>query len=189
MTKKAILLLVEGFEEVEAITPIDYLRRANVEVTVAAIGTSLTVRGSRGLTVVADTTLPDLIKRNEAKAEIWDAIVLPGGNPGAPNLAASTEAAALVREMTAAGKLICAICAAPALVLAPMGLLAGKTFTCFPGFEEKVQGGHWSQERVVTDGQLITSRAAGTTGDFSIAIIKTLVSEAEGDRVAKAVLL
>jgi 4-methyl-5(b-hydroxyethyl)-thiazole monophosphate biosynthesis len=96
--------------------------------------------------------------------------------------------------MAAAGKWLCAICAAPALVLAPLGLLSGRRFTCYPGMETKVLAGEWSEERVVvsgnpTGGGLITSRGAGTAGAFAVAIIGQLLSEAEGEKIAKAVLL
>jgi 4-methyl-5(b-hydroxyethyl)-thiazole monophosphate biosynthesis len=188
MSKKAVVLLAEGFEEVEAVTPIDYLRRAGVEVTTAAIGESQAVKGSRGITVTADTTLAALAKQ-EAGPASWDAVVIPGGLPGAANLAASAEAGALLKEMAAAGKLVCAICASPAMVLAPLGLLSGKQFTCFPGKEQMVKGGAWSQDRVVVDGNIITSRAAGTAGNFAVAIIGKLLGEAEGKKVAESVLL
>ena len=189
MAKKAIVLLAEGFEEVEAITPVDYLRRAGVEVTTAAIGESLTVKGARGIPVVADTTLAALVKQGKAGASSWDAVVIPGGMPGASNLAASGETGALLKEMAVTGKLVCAICASPAVVLAPLSLLSGKKFTCYPRMEEKVKEGTWSQDRVVVDGTIITSRGAGTAGSFAVAIIGKLLSEAEGKKVAESVLL
>jgi 4-methyl-5(b-hydroxyethyl)-thiazole monophosphate biosynthesis len=189
MTKNAIVLLAEGFEEVEAVTPIDYLRRAGVAVTIAAIGSNLAVMGARGITVCADTSLHDLVTQEKEPAELWDAVIIPGGMPGAVNLAASPETGALITAMAAAGKLVCAICAAPAVVLAPLGVLSGKKFTCYPGLEEKVQGGIWSVETVAIDGSIITSRGAGTAGAFAVAIISKLLGETEGEKVAKAVLL
>lgn len=187
MSKKAIVLLAEGFEEVEAVTPVDYLRRAGVEVTVAAIGENLTVKGARaGLQILAETALAQLVKKGTA---IWDAVIVPGGMPGAANLAACQNTCALLKDMAAAGKLICAICASPAVVLAPLGLLSGRNFTCSPGMEEKVTDAFWSCERVVVDGNIITSRAAGTAGEFSIAIIKALLGEETGKKTAESVLL
>ena len=91
--------------------------------------------------------------------------------------------------MAAAGKLVCAICASPALVLAPLGILNGKKFTCYPGMEEKVQNGSWSADRVVVDDNIITSRAAGTSGEFSIAIIAALTDEETAKKIAETVLL
>jgi len=184
--KKAIVLLAEGFEEVETVTPIDYLRRAGAEVTVAAIGNSLTVKGSRGIQVTADTMLEELVKQGFGS---WDAVIVPGGMPGAKNLAASKETSALLKETAAAGKLICAICASPAVVLSPLGLLSGKKFTCYPGMEETVSEGTWLETRVVVDGNIITSRGAGTAGEFSIAIIAALSGKDEAEKIAKAVLL
>jgi len=187
--KTAIVILAEGFEEVEAVTPIDYLRRAGVEVAVAAIGESLAVRGARGILVTADGTLKSLAGRRKAEDGMWDAVVVPGGIPGAQNIAASRDAGVLIVGTAAAGKLVCAICAAPAVVLAPLGILSGRRFTCYPGMEEKVEGGRWSREPVVTDGNVITSRAAGTSGLFSAAIIERLLGRPEADRITSAVLL
>ena len=191
MAKKAIVLLADGFEEVEAVTPIDYLRRAGVEVTTAAIADSLTVKGRwGGLKVTADTPLADALAEfaKEGTGD-WDAIIVPGGMPGAQNIAASEEAGSLIKKMAAKGRLICAICAAPAVVLFPLGLLSGKKFTCYPGMEEKVSGGEWSDRRVVVDGNIITSRGAGTAGEFAIAIIEKLLDEAAAKKIANAVLL
>jgi 4-methyl-5(b-hydroxyethyl)-thiazole monophosphate biosynthesis len=199
MTKKAVVLLAEGFEEVEAVTPIDYLRRAGIEVTIAAIGGGLAVKGARGITVNADTTLGELAQKAAAHSSLltahcsllteYDAVVIPGGMPGAPNIAASKEAGALIAEVAAEGKLVCAICASPAVVLAPLGLLSGKRFTCYPGMEEKVGDGKWTDGNVVIDGNIITSRGAGTAGEFAVAVIGELLGKTEGDRIAKSVLL
>jgi len=187
MAKNAIILLAEGFEEVEAVTPIDYLRRAGITVTLAAIGESLSVKGARGITVNTDALLCDIIKQGETAA--FDAVIIPGGMPGATNIAASKEAAAVITEMASAGKLVCAICAAPAVVLAPLGILSGKKFTCYPGMEEKVQGSKWTDNSVAIDGTTITSRSAGTAGVFAVAIITQLLGQAAGDKIAQAVLL
>ena len=173
----------------EAVTPVDYLRRAGLEVISAAIGGSLAIRGARGITINADVTLGELAGKGKAADASWDAVILPGGMPGASNLAASRETGALLREMAAAGKWVCAICASPAVVLAPLGLLSGKKFTCYPGMEEKVRGGKWSGDRVVVDGNIITSRGAGTAGAFAVAVIGGLLGEAEGKKVAESVLL
>ncbi|MCL2213852.1 MAG: DJ-1/PfpI family protein [Treponema sp.] len=187
MPKKAIVLLADGFEDVEAVTPIDYLSRAGVEVTAASITENLTVTSRWGrIRITACAALADLVKQNDNS---WDAVILPGGIPGAVNLAASKETGALLTETAAAGKLVCAICASPALVLAPLGLIKGKRFTCYPGLEEKVTGSIWSDDRVVTDGNIITSRAAGTAGEWSIAIINKLIDKASADKITETVLL
>ena len=197
MGKKAILLLAEGFEEVEALTPVDYLRRAGIEVTIASVGNmgeSLLVTGSHGIKAAADTALESLAAEKKLDPAAWDAVIIPGGLPGADNLAASPEAGLLIKSMTAAGKLVCSICASPARVLGPLGLLAGKKFTCYPGQEANIRSGDAAgaerlQDRVVIDGNLITSQGAGTAGEFSIAIIAKLAGEAEAEKLAERLLL
>ena len=201
MAKKVIVFLAEGFEEVEAVTPIDYLRRAGIEVTAAAVGLKapgkdLAVIGSRRIAVVADASLESLIEGKKLDPAGWDGVVVPGGIPGSDNLAASKEVGDFIKGMAAAGKWVCAICAAPARVLSPLGLLAGRSFTCFPGEEEKVgapgsasAGAVWKKDRVVVDGNFITSRGAGTAGEFACAIIAKLIGEAEAKNLAERVLL
>ncbi|HCC37579.1 MAG TPA: DJ-1 family protein [Treponema sp.] len=192
MGKRVVELLAEGFEEIEALTPVDYLRRAGIEVVTAAVGEARDVRGARNIVVVADTMLAEWLKSE--RAEDWDAIILPGGLRGSENLAASRESGALVERMAAAGKWVCAICAAPAVALSPLGLLAGRKFTCYPGLEEKVRDGVWLRDRVVIDenpsgGGLITSRSAGCAGEFAVAIIGRLAGEDAGEKIAQSVLL
>ncbi|MDR2079210.1 MAG: DJ-1/PfpI family protein [Treponema sp.] len=189
MQKKVILFLADGFEEVEALTPIDYLRRAGIEVTTVSVSANPAVKGAHGLPVMADSTLTELAGLGRLGAKSWDGVLLPGGMPGASNIAASEGASALLREMDAAGKLVCAICASPAGVLAPLGLLSGRRFTCFPGMEEKVSGARWSEDRVVVDGNIVTSRAAGTAGAWAAAIIGKLTGENEAKKLAQSVLL
>jgi 4-methyl-5(b-hydroxyethyl)-thiazole monophosphate biosynthesis len=184
MAVKAIVLLAEGFEDVEAATPIDYLRRAGAEVTVAAVGGGRSVRSSRGLVVVADALLADL----DAGAA-WDAVVLPGGLPGAANLAASPAVRALALSAAASGRLVAAICAAPAVALQAFGLLAGRRYTCAPGKEAGVADGTWSDERVVVDGNIVTSRGAGTAGEWAAAIVACLFGPAAAAELRRSVLL
>ena len=198
--KRALVLLADGFEEVEALTPVDYLRRAGIEtVTAAVAGREKIVKGSHDIQVYADTVLSEMAQKKELTPALWDAVVIPGGMPGTNNLVSSKEACAFIREMAGANKWVCAICAAPALVLGPLGLLENRNYTCFPGMEDKVMetktpGAKWFEDRVVTDanpkeGGIITSRGAGTAGEFSIAIIKVLLSEAEAGSLAARVLL
>ncbi|MDR2542803.1 MAG: DJ-1/PfpI family protein [Treponema sp.] len=185
--KKAIVLLADGFEDVEAVTPIDYLKRAGIEVTSASISGNLTVTSRWGvIKLITDTTLMDVQKSG---IESWDAVILPGGIPGATNLAASEETNRFIKEMAAAGKLVCAICASPVVILAPLGLLDGKKFTCYPGMEDKIPQGKWQDTDVVVDGNILTSRAAGTSGQFAVAIIEKLLDEAAAKKIAEAVLL
>ena len=187
MIKKVIVLLADGFEEVETVTPITFLRRAGIEVVAASIGKSVTAKGARGVQMIADTTLAEAGKD-------FDAVVVPGGLKGAENIASCEKAGNLLKEMAAAGKLVCAICASPALVLAPLGLLKGKKFTCYPGMEEKIIENGWpcgelSLCDTVVDENIITSRAAGTAGDFAITIIENLLDEETAKKIAASVLL
>jgi 4-methyl-5(b-hydroxyethyl)-thiazole monophosphate biosynthesis len=180
--KTACVLLADGFEEVEAITPIDYLRRAGIEVHIVGV-TGKTVSGSHGIRVEAGLGA-------EGFNRDYDCIVVPGGGRGADNIAASPAAVFLIKRHFAAGALIAAICAAPATVLdAACGILKGRRFTGFPGTETKVHGATFSEDRVVTDGNLITSRAAGSAGEFSRAIVAALAGEEEAQTLASKVLL
>jgi 4-methyl-5(b-hydroxyethyl)-thiazole monophosphate biosynthesis len=191
MAKKIVLLLADGFEDVEAVTPIDYLRRAGVEVTVASVGGTRTVKSSRSLTVQADTTLAELAREGKLRSDQWDGVIIPGGMPGATNVAASVTAATLIKDLAAAKKMIGAICAAPAVVLGPLGVLAGRRFTCYPGMEKDVSGAYWAGEkdRVVVDGTLITSRGPGTAGEWAKEMITRLVDTAMAEKIAQATLL
>jgi 4-methyl-5(b-hydroxyethyl)-thiazole monophosphate biosynthesis len=180
--KRACVILAEGFEEVEAITPVDYLRRAGVEVTVAGLG-ARRVMGGHGITVEADLSL------SEAAGD-FDAVIVPGGAKGAANLAASPEAASFIKRHFSAGRLVAAICAAPAVVLhGACGILAGRRFTGYPGTESQVSGAFFVPDAVVLDGNLLTSRAAGTAGRFARALVSLLLGEEAASEVAAKVLL
>ncbi|MDR1411694.1 MAG: DJ-1/PfpI family protein [Spirochaetaceae bacterium] len=182
MAKKAVVFLADGFEEVEAVTPIDYLRRAGVELTTVSISGNRTVTGSHNIPVTADKTLAEA-------GGVYDALLLPGGGQGAANMAACAELGRLLREQAASGRIVAAICASPAVVLAPLGLIEGRRFTCYPGMEKETKGGKWSEDRVVIDGNIVTSRGAGTAADWAVALIGLLLSPADGEKLAKAVVL
>ncbi|MDR2070526.1 MAG: DJ-1/PfpI family protein [Treponema sp.] len=184
MSKKALVFLADGFEEVEAVTPVDYLRRAGIVVTTASIGGSKTVTGAHGIQVIADSLITEL-----PDGTVWDVLVCPGGMPGASNIAASASASALLKAQAAAGRWIGAICASPAVVLFPLGLLQDRRFTCYPGMEGRVNGACWLPDPVVTDGNIITSRGAGTAGLFARAIIGQVLSQEKAAAVAESVLL
>ena len=180
--KTACVLLADGFEEVEAVTPIDYLRRAGIEVHIIGV-TGKTVSGSHGIRIEATLGA-------EGYNGDYDCVVVPGGGRGADNIAANPAAVYLIRRHFEAGKLVAAICAAPVVVLhAACGILKGRRFTGYPGTEAKVEGAYFSPDRVVVDGNLITSRAAGSAGEFAIAIAAALVGEGAGAELASSVLL
>jgi len=185
--RRAVVFLADGFEDIEAVTPIDYLSRAGIEITTVSISDSLIVTSRwGGIRITADTTLNELVKQGN---NIYDAVIIPGGMSGAANLAACEKAGSFIKEMAAAGKTICAICASPVIVLAPLGLITGRKFTCYPALEEKVTDAVWSDERVVTDGNIITSRSAGTAGEFAVAIIKKLTDIETAEKISESVLL
>jgi 4-methyl-5(b-hydroxyethyl)-thiazole monophosphate biosynthesis len=171
MTKKALSILARGFEEIEAITPIDLLKRAGVHVTVAGVG-GISIKGGRTqITVLADKNIEEI-------HEDFDAIILPGGMPGAANLAASEKVNEIIKEAHKKNKIIAAICASPAVVLTPLGILKNKAATCFPGMEKDFNATtQFKNSSTIVDGNIITSQAAGTAFDFSIKIIEKLLGE------------
>ena len=183
MERRAAVIIAEGTEEIEAITPGDVLARAGVGVTYLGVGTT-TPTGSRGLPLRADTLV------EMAGDDLFDAVVVPGGTKGAANIAASDFACALISRHAQEEKLIGAICAAPAVVLAPLGLLDGRRATCYPGLEERF--GHTTThgiEDVVEDGNLITSRGAGTAMAFSLVLARRLTDEQTARKVAEGMLV
>ncbi len=182
MAKKALVILADGFEEIEAVTPIDVLRRAGVDVTVAGLN-SKTVTGAHNVRFEADVTLSNY-------QELPDAVILPGGMPGAKNLGESKQVLDLVKKMDAAKKLIGAICAAPALALTPAGVLNGKKATCYPGFEKSFTSSvRFSQDRVVVDGNVVTSRGPGTALEFALELVEKLVSREQAESLRAGLLV
>lgn len=178
--KKVVVLLAEGFEEVEAVTPIDFLRRAGCEVTVAGV-TGDAVAGAHGIVVRTDARVSEC-------SDGYDAVVVPGGMPGASNVAASSDAISLISRVKTEGGIVAAICAAPAVVLAPNGFLDGKTATCYPGYESGFGDTTFSEERVVVDGKTITSRGPGTAAEFALRLIHTLVGEEQASELHEGTL-
>ncbi len=179
--KRVALLLADGFEEVEAITPIDFLRRAGIQVDLLGVKSEM-VTGSHGISVKADT-------RIMGYRTMPDGVILPGGMPGAQNIADSSEAITLAKMVGEAGNMIAAICAAPAVVLAAHGFLDGKRATCYPGYESAFgENTEFSEESVVVDGTTITSRGAGTAAAFSLAVIRYLAGSEAADKVARETL-
>lgn len=174
---RVLLPLAPGCEELEAVTVIDLLRRAGIEVVTAGLQPGI-VKASRGTQLVPDTTL-DAVLRDE-----FDMIVLPGGMPGAQHLRDDPRIIALLRNMAEQGKYTAAICAAPA-VLAEAGLLAGKRATSYPGYLDQmhVPGMAYLKDAVVADGKILTSRGPGTAMDFALALIEALTGKAKRDEV------
>jgi 4-methyl-5(b-hydroxyethyl)-thiazole monophosphate biosynthesis len=169
--------LAQGCEELEAVTVVDLLRRAGIEVITAGLDAQ-PVRASRGMTLIADMSL------DEALQQEFDMIVLPGGLPGADHLRDDPRVIDLLKKMAASDRYTAAICAAPR-VLAHAGLLDGKRATSFPGAldVDAVPGIDYQQAPVVMDDKVITSRGPGTAMDFALTLIETLVGKHQRDEV------
>jgi 4-methyl-5(b-hydroxyethyl)-thiazole monophosphate biosynthesis len=174
---RVLVPLAEGFEEIEAVTIVDLLRRAEIEVHTAALA-GRRVTGSHGIAVEADRTLDDV------RSADYDMIVLPGGMPGADHLRKDARVLRLLRETAASGRFVAAICAAPG-VLAQAGLLEGRAATSYPGFlkPDSAPGMRLSDAAVVVDGKVVTSRGPGTAIDFTLALIELLVGHEVADAV------
>ena len=188
MAKKAIVFIANGSEEIEALTPVDYLRRAGVEVTLTGVESHATGDGaqyvecSHGVRVMVDCDVAAL----SGAASDADAVVVPGGMPGATNIAASAAACGIVRAANASGRLVCAICAAPAVVLPATGALDGKRWTCYPGMESEA-GAHAERYQsgvpFVHDANLITGRGPGAAEQWAMEIVRTLCGDAVAQKV------
>lgn len=175
------VFLANGFEEIEAITIIDVLRRGNVDVRTVGIG-SKTVTGTHGVQVEAD------LADREASASAAEMIVLPGGQPGTDNLGKSEIVTNMIRDFAATGKRIAAICAAPT-VLGHVGVLSGRMAVCYPGCEGALKGAKIGAENVVCDGNIVTSKGPGTAMEFSLTLLKILKGENAAAEVAAGMLL
>ena len=179
----AIVLMAEGSEEIETYAPADVLVRAGIEVTVAGVN-GLTPTGSRGLAMRAERLMGAI------RGQLFDAVVVPGGNGGADAIAKSDEAMLCIRNHAEPGRLIAAICAAPAVVLGPAGLLAGKRATGYPSTREMFPAdATYVDEAVVEDGNLITSKGPATAIAFGLAIAARLTDEATAREVAEGMLV
>jgi len=180
MSKKVIVPLATGFEEIEALTIVDVLRRAGVEVVMAALD-SLHVTGAHGIVVVADVLIKDV------DGTAYDLIALPGGLPGATNLAADATTQALLKSFDAKGKAIAAICAAP-YALQTAGVLKN-SYTCYPGYQAKIDRvGYTDKDKVVIDANITTSQGPSTAILFALTLVEQLCSKEIKDNLAKDLL-
>ena len=173
------MFLANGFEEVEALCPLDLLRRAGLQVTTVGIGGD-TVVGAHGIAVQAD--MPDTMYR-DSRPEM---IILPGGMPGTRHLDESRTVDSALRAAAASNAYLAAICAAP-LVLGKRGYLVGKRATCFPGFEDDLTGATLCTDGVVVDGRVITARGMGVALKFGLALVATLKDEATARELRAAI--
>ncbi|MBO5306271.1 MAG: DJ-1/PfpI family protein [Clostridia bacterium] len=175
------LFLAEGFEEIEALTPVDILRRAGKEVCTVGVGAK-TVTGAHGISVTADMDEKDF------KDETPEMIILPGGMPGTLNLDASPTVQSAIDTAVKADAYIAAICAAPT-ILGKRGLLKGKAATCYPSMEDGLLGATLSQSKVVRDGKIITAAGMGVALPFSIELVLALCGEQTAQKLKAAVVM
>lgn len=173
--------LAKGFEETEAIAPIDLLRRAEKDVVTVGVGDNIIV-GSHGIPVITDTIAQEAPLTDEVEM-----IVLPGGMPGTLNLEKNSYVQQAIDFCVENGKLIGAICAAPS-ILGHKGILNGKKAVCYTGFEDQLKGAEIGTEGVVRDGNIITARGAGVAVDFGLKLVEALLSENDSERLRKAIL-
>lgn len=160
------VFLADGFEEIEALTPVDVLRRAGLEVLTVGVG-GKEISGSHGIVVKCDVTEKDV------ERDLPDGVILPGGMPGTRNLGNSEIVKNIVNKVMNSGGLVAAICAAPS-VLGCLGLLEGKTATCYPGFEDELKGASIGTESVCVDGNIITAKGPGVSLDFAFSVLEYL---------------
>lgn len=179
--KKAAVLLADGFEEIEALTVVDLLRRARVYVDTVSITEEYIVHGAHGINVQTE----DLFE--EVNFADFDMVVLPGGMPGTVNLEEHGGVRRLVKDFCECGKFVGAICAAPS-ILGGMGLLKGKRAACYPSVEDKLPGAVIAKVPVVQDGNLITSRGLGTAIEFALKLIEVLSDKAKADEIAESII-
>ncbi len=183
MSEKRIRVLVtlaHGFEEMEALTPVDLLRRSNIDVVIAGVDDKVII-GAHDISVVTDVLIENV-------GIDYDAIILPGGGVGAKNLSESWLVHEKMLMIANAGGLVAAICASPAVVLGPSGLLNGHKAVTYPGSEVNTPEFKFLSMRVCVDGNLITSQAAGCATEFALAIIEHLVNKQARDKVASAIM-
>ena len=179
--KQVCVFLGDGFEEIEGLTVVDLLRRAEVEVTTVSISGDYTIHGAHGIDVQADELFENI------SYEERDMLVLPGGMPGTLNLGKHKGLETLLREFHEREKYIAAICAAPS-VFGKYGFLKGRQATSYPGFEEALEGAVVVEEPVVISDHVITSRGMGTAIPFALALIEKLVGQERAEAIGKSII-
>ena len=178
---RVAVILADGFEEVEAMAIIDVLRRAGIDTMIAGLhGGHIT--SARNVKVIPDAVI------DTVKAEDFEMIILPGGQPGSDNLDADPRVKVLITSFSQKGKLTGAICAAP-IVLASAGVLKGKRATSYPSYKDRLGGAVYEEKSVVMDGNVMTSRGAGTALSFGLAIVERLVGKEKAQKIKEAMLI
>lgn len=177
---KVYAYLAEGLEEVECLAVVDVLRRSGVDVTMVSITGAKEITGSHGIKFMADALF------EEANSDAADVLFLPGGMPGTNHLKAHEGLKAAIEKANKQGRRVAAICAAPS-VLGSMGLLKGRTATCYPGFEEQLTGVSYTSQGVVTDGNITTSRGLGYALDLGLELIRLLQGPQQAQKIAASI--
>jgi 4-methyl-5(b-hydroxyethyl)-thiazole monophosphate biosynthesis len=174
------VFLANGFEEMEAITPIDILRRADIKVNTISISDNYEVCGAHGIKIIADYLFDDV---DFSKSDL---LFLPGGMPGTKNLDGHEGLKNLIINHFNLGKNIAAICAAPS-ILGKLGILEGKEAICYPGFENQLLGATLSENKVVKSGTIITAQGAGVAVDFALKLVEELKGKLVADKIASSI--
>ncbi len=178
---KVVIFLANGCEEVEALTPVDVLRRAGVDVVTVSISDSLTVVGGHNISIAADLLFEDV------NFDDVNMVVLPGGLGGRNNLMAHSGVVDVCKQFNEEGKFVTSICASPS-VLGENGILMGRKAICYPGFELQLKGAEIINENVVKDNNIITSKGPATALEFSLKLAEVLVGRNKAEEVAKGML-
>lgn len=175
------IFMADGCEEIEGLTVVDIARRADIEIAMISVTGGKEVTGSHDITFKTD------VLATEVNYDELDGIILPGGMPGTLKLGADETVNTVIKEFAVTGKLVCAICAAPS-VLGTAGILNGKKATCYPGFEDKLEGADICEEEVAVDGNIITSRGMGTAIPFALSIVRCLKGDEVADELGKGII-
>lgn len=179
---KVIVFLAEGFEEVEALTVVDYLRRVNIEVDMISISGEKKVKGAHDIEVVGDKLVEDI------NIDEYLGAVMPGGLPGATNLSEDSRVIGIVKSFHKEEKLLAAICAGP-IVFQKAGVLEGTDFTCYPGYEDNISSGNYIEKNTVRDKNIITGKGPAFAVNFALEIVDYLLGEEKKDELKKEILL
>lgn len=180
---RALLAVADGVEDIETVTILDVLRRAEIEVVMASVEARRMFTCARGSRLTADAMLLDVL------AQDFDLVVLPGGAVGAERLGAHQPLAERVRQQAAGGLEFAAICAAPALALQPFGVLKGRRMTCYPAFSDRLSGCVFVDQSVVVDGNLTTAQGPAAALEFALTLVERLAGRAARRKVGEAMLL
>lgn len=178
---EACIFFADGLEEIEGLTVVDLFRRVDISIHIVSINSTYKISGAHGIEIKADTLFEE---EDFSETTIF---ILPGGMPGTKNLGEFEPLCNLLKEVNAQGKLIAAICAAP-FVLGTLNLLEGKAATCYPGFEKMLSGAYYKEEKVVADGNAVTSRGMGTAIEFAGKMIEILRDKETADTLLKSII-